>query len=87
MSKSYALGFDDGYAEGYACKLADATTTFNPSSADLPDRIEEAANHLQRKYAKVFDGDRAAAIGLARQMAKILAGEQATPKGDRNDEG
>ena len=72
MSAGYNLGFDDGYAEGYGAKLKDATEPFNPAAAELPERIEEAADHIQRKYAKVFDGDRAGAIGLARSIARIL---------------
>lgn len=69
---AYSLGWNDGYAEGYACKLADATEPFRLASATLPDAIERAADYVQRKYAVIFAGDRPAAIGLVRAVAAAL---------------
>ena len=69
-SQSYDLGWSDGYAEGYACKLADATGVFAPSSLEVPEAVEAVATYLMRKYSKTF-GDRPSAIGCARAMFKI----------------
>ena len=68
----YQLGWNDGYSEGYACKLADATEPFDPASSQLPDRIERAADHILKRYKALFGEDRSEAIGLARGIAKIL---------------
>lgn len=72
-STSYVAGWNDGYAEGYACKLADATEPFAPASADLPSKIEAAADLIQSRYRVYFGSDRPAAIGLARSIVAILA--------------
>lgn len=71
-ARTYKVGWDDGYSEGYACKLADATEPFAPVSAELPDRIQRAAELIQKRYAVLFADDRPAAIGLARSIAKLL---------------
>jgi hypothetical protein len=65
---SYQLGWDDGYAEGYACKLADATERFNPTALARPEAVERMADHLQRKLASVYGGNRSPAIGMARAL-------------------
>lgn len=66
---SYSLGWNDGYAEGYGCKLADATAPFNPQSLEAPETVERVADMLQRKFASTFS-DRPSAIGCARAMIR-----------------
>jgi hypothetical protein len=56
---SYELGWSDGYAEGYACKLQDVTESFMPKGS--PAEIEAVAIWLQRKYSLYFS-DRKEAI-------------------------
>lgn len=68
-SQTYDLGWNDGYAEGYACKLADATAPFNPASVAAPEMVERVADYIARKYAAHFN--RIDALGLARAMLKI----------------
>jgi hypothetical protein len=68
---SYQLGWDDGYVEGYACKLVDVTEPFMPSG-DIP-QIEAAADWLMRKHALVFT-IRSEAIGIARGMIAAMKG-------------
>lgn len=68
----YQTGWDDGYAEGYGCKLADATEAFNPSSLAVPTAVEAVADMLLTNYAATFT-DRLSAIGCARAMLKIAA--------------
>jgi hypothetical protein len=70
-ASSYQLGWDDGYAEGYACKLADATESFRPASLQAPELVERVADHVARKYAAYFT--RGDALGLARAMLNIAA--------------
>ena len=65
-SSSYQLGWDDGYAEGYAVKLVDATEPFNPPSNEF--QIEAAAEHLYSRLSAYIDYP--AAIGLVRGMLK-----------------
>lgn len=69
---SYQLGWDDGYAEGYASKLADVTAPFMPTG-DVAE-IEAVADWLLRKYATTFT-NRSEAIGAARGMIRIARGE------------
>lgn len=45
----YQLGWDDGYAEGYACRLADVTEPFNPPQSDF--EVETAARWLHVRLA------------------------------------
>ena len=70
---AYQLGWDDGYAEGYACKLIDITEPFMPTGSMA--EIEAVASWLQNKYAKTFEG-RSEAIGAARGMIRIARGTQ-----------
>ncbi len=74
MKSGYQTGWDDGYAEGYACKLVDVTQPFMPSGDQA--EIEAVADWLQRKYATHFHL-RAEAIGLARGMIRVARGELA----------
>lgn len=67
----YALGWDDGYSEGYACKLADATEPFNPASLSRADAVTLIAALLQKKHAVYFASD-SDAIGAARQIVTTL---------------
>lgn len=74
---AYQSGWADGYAEGYGCKLADATEAFNPVSLAIPHAVEAVADMLLTKYAATF-ADRPSAIGCARAMLKI-ASQQVQP--------
>lgn len=75
---SYDCGWDDGYAEGYACKLADATEPFSPISAIKPVQVEAVADWLMSKYKAVF-ADRSDAIGMARGRLKAAASQPSSP--------
>lgn len=68
----YQSGWGDGYAEGYACKLADVTAPFTPTGT--AEEATRVADWLQRKYARDYS-DRAKAIGMARGMIKAARGE------------
>lgn len=62
----YTLGWNDGYSEGYACKLADVTEPFMPTGGVA--EIETVADMLQVRLAVIFANDRSGAIGLARSI-------------------
>jgi len=79
-NRPYETGWNDGYAEGYACKLADVTAPFMP--AGTAEEITRVADWLQRNYAETYRGDRPSAIGLARGMieaARSTPEEEPTP--------
>jgi hypothetical protein len=76
MTDRYQLGWNDGYAEGYGCKLVDATEPFNPQHLTAPDIVEAVATMLQRRYASTFP-DRPSAVGCARLML-LTAKEQSS---------
>jgi hypothetical protein len=63
---SYQLGWNDGYAEGYGCKLVDVGSPFMPTGT--AEEIEAMADYLMRQHALVFT-IRCEAIGVARGMA------------------
>ena len=65
----YQLGWNDGYAEGYACKLTDVTEPFMPSGDAT--EIEAVADWLQRKYGGTWLKNRSEAIGMARGMIRV----------------
>lgn len=71
VNSAYQNGWDDGYAEGYACKLADATEPFSPTSA-RPEEVLAAANYLRKKFKAYFVTD-ADAIGTARGMLLAIS--------------
>lgn len=72
-SPSYTLGWNDGYAEGYACKLVDVTEPFMPAG-DAAD-IEAGADYVAQKYAATFP-DRASAIGVVRGILMAIKGQE-----------
>ena len=75
---SYDLGWSDGYAEGYGCKLSDATEPFAPRSLNKAKAIEAVAARLVSHYGI----ERSEAIGAARGMFRIareIAGEPERP--------
>jgi hypothetical protein len=62
----YQLGWDDGYAEGYACRLSDVTESFMPPQNDF--QVEAAARWVHsRMAAHITYVD---AIGLVRGMVR-----------------
>ncbi len=71
-SNPYESGWSDGYAEGYACKLADVTHPFMP--AGTAEEIDRVADWLQTRYASTH-GDRDKAIGMARGMIRAARGD------------
>ena len=62
----YQLGWDDGYAEGYACKLADVTEPFMPPTNEF--QVEAAARWLHSKLAAHISYVKA--LGLVRGMIR-----------------
>ena len=58
--------WDDGYAEGYACKLADVTEPFAPPKREF--EVEAAARWLHSRLAAYCTY--ADAIGLVRGMVQ-----------------
>jgi hypothetical protein len=71
VSAAYDSGFSDGYAEGYACKLTDATEPFKLQSLDVPEMVDAVAEMLVSKFRATFP-DKPSAIGCARLMIAIL---------------
>lgn len=65
---NYLLGWDDGYAEGYAVKLEDVTELFMPPAGTA--NVEAAARYLMSKRADLSLPD---AIGLARGAIKAAS--------------
>jgi hypothetical protein len=63
---AYQSGFDDGYVEGYECKLADLGVDFAPTGVTL--EVDAAATWLMLHYAAHFS--RVEAIGAARAMLR-----------------
>jgi hypothetical protein len=76
MSSSYDLGWNDGYAEGYACKLTDATEPFSPRSLNKAEAVEATAKRLHTRYGI----EQSEAIGAARMMFRIAREKVAAPK-------
>ena len=62
----YQTGWDDGYAEGYACKLADLTEPFAPPQKEF--EVESAARWLHSRLAAYLSY--VEAIGLVRGMVR-----------------
>ena len=75
---SYRLGWNDGYSEGYACKLADATEPFIPTLQVRPDEVQAVASWLLKKYSALI-ADESEAIGVARGMLLVASQAQARP--------
>ena len=69
----YQLGWDDGYAEGYAAKLEDVTELFMPAGCDH--EIEAAAKYLCSKRASISYVD---ALGLVRGMFRAAQAKDKT---------
>lgn len=74
-NSGYQTGWNDGYSEGFACKLADVSAPFMPSGTAA--EIEHVADWLQRNYGTTFGADRSEAIGMARGMIRAARGEAA----------
>ena len=79
MSDSYQTGWSDGYAEGYGCKLADATEPFVPTLQVRPEEVTLVANWLMKTRPTQFRG-MDEAIGLARGMLEVASGLRSSPQ-------
>lgn len=75
-SGSYDTGWSDGYAEGFAKKLAGASEPFAIADAGLPERILKAAALVQDKHKAMFKDDLPGAIGLVCSIGRILSEDQ-----------